>query len=456
MATEIKMPQLSDTMHSGKIIGWKKKEGDQVKRGDILAEVETDKANLEIESFGQGVLLKIATPAGATANVGEVIAFIGEAGEKISASQVDTTKTNGANPHASATHSKEAESARQVAAASPPSVTSPVPPPAPSPVHQKPTLVTTQMLSQRENDRVKASPLARKIARDRNIDISLVSGTGPAGRVIRRDIDAVMAEQSQTQVDSTQQAVGNVEPLRPSVVKVPIARAPGAITGGKSTPLSKMRETIARRMQESVTQAPHFYVTAVINMSEAKKLRTILKETPGYEGISFNHLIIKAVAYALSNEPRVNRSMKDGMMFEPDNINIGIITSIDDGLMIPVLHQADTMSLKDVVFEAKASIDRARAGRPTAQDLSGGTFSISNMGMFDVDSFTAIINPGQGGILAVSAIKEEPVVVSGMVVPGLTMKATVSVDHRIIDGVMAGNFMKFLKQALEVPALLML
>jgi pyruvate dehydrogenase E2 component (dihydrolipoamide acetyltransferase) len=190
-------------------------------------------------------------------------------------------------------------------------------------------------------------------------------------------------------------------------------------------------------------------------MGEAMRLREVLKERPDYKGISMNHLVIKAAAYGLSKEPRVNAAMRDGQLYQPASINIGIITAIADGLIIPVLKDVDQMSLKDVVFEARAAIERARAGRPSSSDLSGGTFSISNMGMFDVENFTAIINPGQGGILAVSAIKEEPVAYRGQVVVGSTMKVTISVDHRIIDGVMASTFLKYFKEALEIPALLM-
>jgi len=437
MATEIKMPQLSDTMSSGKILAWHKKEGETVERGDILAEVETDKANLEIESFFSGVLLQISTPAGSTAKVGEVIAYVGKAGEKVAASTETKASSNGAQHRPSAdTETPQPTMSVGVPASVGSTFTAPA-----------------SLQSYSSSDRVKASPLARKIARDKNIDLTHVSGTGPAGRIIRRDIEAAAVQSAQTPSRETSQApqLRAVPPLatKPTTQSTPT-------TGGRLIPLTKMRETIAKRMQESVTQSPHFYVTSSINMLEAKKLRETLKQTPGFEGISYNHLIIKAAAYGLSNEPRVNRAIKDGMIFEPDGINIGIITAIEDGLIIPVLHNANSLSLKDVVFEAKAAVDRSRAGRPSANDLVGGTFSISNMGMFDVDSFTAIINPGQGGVLAVSAIKDEPIVYQGSVVPGLTMKATISVDHRVIDGVMAGTFMKYFKQALEVPALLMM
>jgi pyruvate dehydrogenase E2 component (dihydrolipoamide acetyltransferase) len=419
MATEIKMPQLSDTMSSGKILTWRLKEGDTVKRGDILAEVETDKANLEIESFFNGTLLKVAVPAGSVAKVGEVIAVIGQPGESVGAPSAAKPAPAAATP---------AAPVAQV-------VTAPV---TPQPLQHAPlTVVSSQ-------ERVKASPLAKKVAESLQVNLSTVQGTGPNGRIVRRDVEAAAG-------DVAPRAGGQAAPaFQPAPSAQPMAAGAGTLT-----PLSRMRETIARRMQESVTTAPHFYVTTSVNMGESIRLREALKERAEYKGISMNHLVIKAVAYGLAREPRVNAAMRDGQHYQPAQINIGIITALEDGLIIPVLKDVDQMALKDVVFEARAAIDRARAGRPNASDLSGGTFSISNMGMFDVESFTAIINPGQGGILAVSAIKEQPVVQNGQIVVGSVMKATVSVDHRIIDGVMASTFLKYFKEALELPALLM-
>ena len=426
MATEVKMPQLSDTMSSGKILTWKKNEGDQVKRGDILAEVETDKANLEIESFFNGVLLKIATPAGTDAKVGEVIAVIGAAGESVA--------TSSAPKAAPATAAAPAPQAARPAPAAAPAAA-----PAPTPM----TLVSG-------SDRIKASPLAKKVAEDLQVNLSSVRGSGPNGRIVRRDVEAAAGGSAAPAMH----AAPAPQPFSTTPANQAPARAAIPATG-TLTPLSRMRETIARRMQESVTTAPHFYCTTSVNMGEALRLREALKEKPEFKGISVNHLVIKAVAYGLKHEPRVNAAMKDGQVYQPGQINIGIITALDDGLIIPVLKEVDTMALHDVVFEARAAIERARAGRPSSSDLSGGTFSISNMGMFDVENFTAIINPGQGGILAVSAVKEQPVVHKGQIVVGSVMKATVSVDHRIIDGVMASTFLKHFKEALEIPALLM-
>lgn len=426
MATDIKMPQLSDTMSAGKILTWRVAEGATVKRGDILAEVETDKANLEIESFFNGTLLKIMVPAGSNAKVGEIIAVIGQPGEAVGAP------------------SAPAAAAPAPAAPSVSATTQAIPaaPVIPAPTQSAPlSLVTAQQ-------RVKASPLAKKVAEQLQVNLAGVQGSGPHGRIVRRDVEAAAGEGTT--------AIANTAPAaRYQQTEPSSAMAQTEVTGGTLTPLSRMRETIARRMQESVTTAPHFYVTTSVTMGEAMRLREALKERPEYKGISINHLVIKAVAYGLKHVPAVNAAMRDGQVYQPNQINIGIITSLDGGLIIPVLKEVDVMSLKDVVFEAKAAIDRARAGRPSSSDLSGGTFSISNMGMFDVENFTAIINPGQGGILAVSSTKQQPVVDNGQIVIGHVMKATVSVDHRIIDGVMASTFLKHFKDALEIPALLM-
>lgn len=416
MSVEVKMPQLSDTMNAGKILRWNKNAGDVVKRGDILAEVETEKANLEIESFHEGTLLKVLVPAQSSAKVGEVIAVIGKPGESVSATA--------SAPPTSPT-------------ATPPQPARPSPAPAPSSARPQ-AAPAAPHLSLADSERIKISPLARRMAEERHIDLRQIQGSGPNGRIVRKDIEAAGTN-------------GNTAPE--ALERPRAAAAPGS---GTLTPFNKMRETIARRMQESVTQSPHFYVTTSIMMGEASKTREILKSRPEFKGVSINHFIIKAAAYALTKEPRVNRSVKDNQVYEPAQINIGIITAIEDGLLIPVIKDANLLPLKDLVFEARAAVERARAGRPSSSDLVGGTFSISNMGMFDVENFTAIINPGQGAVLAISAIKEEPAVISGQVVPALRMKATLSVDHRVIDGVMAGNFLKYFKEALEAPALLML
>lgn len=442
MAVDIKMPQLSDTMNAGKILSWSKKEGDVVKRGDVLAEVETEKANLEIESFQQGTLLKILVPADSTAKVGEVIAIIGEPNEAAA----------GATP-----------AAAPASAPTPPPAAALVQSPAPAAAQPAPQVGTPAPIV--TTDRVKASPLARKLAEQHHIDLHGITGSGPAGRIVSKDLGVsqaapgiVASPAAPTVSAPTPQpvAVPASAPAATPAATKPTPVTPTPTGGGTLTPLSKMRETIARRMQETVTQSPHFYTTATIDMDDAVKLREVLKTRPEFKGISVNHLVIKATAYALAREPRVNAAMREGMLFQPHDINIGIITAIDDGLLIPVVRCADQLSLADIVFEGRAAVERARAGRPSPTDLVGGTFSISNMGMYDIESFTALINPGQGAVLAVSSIREDAVVKNGVIAIGKRMRVTLSVDHRIIDGVMAGTWLKHFKEALETPALLLL
>lgn len=430
------MPQLSDTMDSGKILSWNKSEGDFVERGEILAEVETDKANLEIEAFDAGTLLKIVTGADETAAVGQIIAYIGEAGEEIVA-----------NGSSSGSESKSKEVAEK---SQPKQESAPSTPAAPE-ITSTPQSPSSNG-SSGSHGRVKASPLAKKLAEQRNLDIHAIQGSGPDGRIVKRDIERASTETPRPATPQAAAATSSYAPTSSQHQTLPPA-SPGS---GATRPMSKMRATIARRMQESVQQAPHFYVTTSICMDEVIRLRAVLKEKPGYEGTSINHFIVKATAYGIQHEPRVNFAVRDGeSIYEPDSINIGIITAIDDGLLIPVVHNANQLSLQDIVIEARAAVDRARAGRPSATDLTGGTFSISNMGMFDIESFTAIINPGQGSVLAVSSTKPSVVVENGEMVVRQIMKATISVDHRIIDGVMAGNFLKYFKEGLETPALLM-
>ena len=429
MAHEIKMPQLSDTMDAGKILSWKKKEGDAVQRGEILAEVETDKANLEIECFHPGVLLKIVSPVGTKAKVGEVIAVIGEAGEAVGAP---------INPAPSAdTLAVKPEADRPATPA--PSAAKPAPEP----------VANFQAEESSQNPaRIKASPLARKLAEEKQVNLTTLRGSGPSGRIVRKDVEAAVSS-------GTTPAPSTPTPSERQTSTAPLLQTASDGEQSRYTALSRMREAIARRMQESMQQSPHFYLTVDVDMEQAVQLRDALKEDPEYKGLSLNHLVIKAAAYALRKVPGVNCAMRDGQVYHPAQINIGIITSVEDGLLIPVIREADKLSLHDLAFEARAAVERVRAGRPSSTDLSSGTFSISNMGMFEVENFTAIINPGQGAVLAVSSARETPVIKHGVVVPGLKMKATLSVDHRIIDGVMAATFMKHFRTALEIPALIM-
>lgn len=444
------MPQLSDTMDSGKILSWSKQEGDQVSRGDILAEVETDKANLEIESFHNGVLLKIVTPADGSAVVGETIAYIGEAGEVVPGANGSTTNITAVStpepaPVAAAETTLESPAYTNGNGSS-------------SVALQHPTAPSTAPA------RIKASPLAKKLASEKGIDLTTIQGTGPDGRIVKKDLEGASTTAAVTTAPAPHvvvEPVATAPSMSASSMPAPVApqatQTGSQTDGGTLVPFSKMRATIAKRMQQSVTEAPHFYVTTSVNMDNVMSLRKLLKEKKGFERTSINHFVLRAAAYGIAAEPRVNYAVRDDQfVFQPADINVGIITAIEDGLLIPVIKNADKISFQDLVFEANAAVERARAGRPNAQDLLGGTFSISNMGMFDVDSFTAIINPGQGSVLAVSSIKEQAVAENGTIRVANLMKVTISVDHRIIDGVMAGNFLKAFKEALENPALLLL
>ncbi len=424
MAVEITMPQLSDTMSEGKILVWKKNEGEEVKRGDALAEVATDKADLEIESFHQGKLLKILSPAGQTVKVGSVIAIVGEAGEAIPASS---------------------------SAPSAPAQAAPAATPAPQAQLQTPPPQGSAPFSNGgaipQGERVKISPLAKNVALNQGVDYTQIQGSGEGGRIVRKDVEQFLG--------------GAPAPAAAAPVAAKTPQSGGAQQAapkpalGSTQELSKMRQTISARMVESKTTIPHFYMTSKIGVDALAKLRETLKPLPQYEGITYNHLIVKAVALALRAVPRINGAYVNGGLNQPADSNIGIVTAVPDGLLIPVLKRADQLPLADIVQEARALVQRAKSGRPKGDDLSGGTFSISNVGPYPVESFSAIISPGQGGILAVSAIQEEPVVRGGAVVPGLVMRVTLSVDHRIIDGVVAGEFLKEFKRLIEEPVLLL-
>jgi pyruvate dehydrogenase E2 component (dihydrolipoamide acetyltransferase) len=429
MATEIKMPQLSDTMDKGTILKWFKKEGDKVSRGDALAEVATDKADLEVESFFEGVLLKVYANVGDDVKVGELLAVVGAAGEAVGssapASQVVTP----------------------VAAPAPQAVSAPVAAPVSTPAPQTAYVNGSA-------DRTKISPLAKNIAQSHGVDYTNLSGSGEGGRIVRKDVEKVISGGvSEAKPQEVRTPVST--PVAPSTPAPSASSAPTITSAGmKIEVLSKMRATIASRMVESVNTAPHFYATTKVDVSNLLHLREVLKANADYQGITFNHLIIKAAGLSLRKYPRINSKYDNGSLVEPGDVNIGIITALPDGLLIPVVKSADQLSVGDIVREAKGLVDRARSGKPKADDLQSGTFSISNIGKADVEHFTAIINPGQGAILAVSGIQEEPVVKNGQVVPGKTMRLTLSVDHRIIDGVVAGEFLTYLKSVLEEPVLL--
>lgn len=423
MAEVIRMPRLSDTMEEGNIVSWLKSVGDKVEPGDILAEVETDKATMELESFNDGVLLHIGVEQGPVPVEG-VIAIIGEKGEDISALLKDIESENDA-----AKTEKPAEPSKKEEVKT---ETKPSPTPAPAAKTSAPAAQSSS--SKTDDGRVKASPLARKMAEEKGIDLSRVQGSGENGRIIKRDID---------------NAVEHGLPTAPATGQMAMPQLHNSdIYGAK--PLSQMRKVIARRLSESKFTAPHFYLTMEIDMENAIQARKALNEDSEIR-ISFNDLIVKASAAALRKHPEINASWFDDRITYHPEVNIGVAVAIDEGLMVPVIRNADLKSLSMIKTEIKQLAGKARDRKLSPEEMSGNTFTISNLGMFDIDEFTAIINPPDACILAVGSIVQKPVVRNNQIVIGNTMKVTLSCDHRIVDGAKGAVFLQTLKAFLENP-----
>ncbi len=421
MAEVIRMPRLSDTMEEGNIVGWQKNVGDKVSPGDILAEVETDKATMELESFNEGVLLHIGVPEGPVP-VDGVIAIIGEAGEDISALLKEIKEE--------AAKSKEAAPAAAAPAAHKPTKSSK---PKPAPV--KPRPAPTRVASPSDG-RVKASPLAKKMSSEAGLDISRIIGTGEHGRVIKKDVENAIASGGANMASAGGLAPSSYDP---------------SIYGDK--PVSQMRKVIAKRLGESKFTAPHFYLTMEMNMGNMIDSRAAINEVSPIR-ISYNDLIVKACAMALRKHPEVNASWWGDSITYHEDINIGVAVAIDEGLMVPVINNADRKSLVVIKTEIKELAGKAKSRKISPDEMSGNTFTISNLGMFDIDEFTAIINPPDACILAVGSIAEKPIVKNGEIVIGNMMKVTLSCDHRIVDGAKGAAFLQTLKSIIENPVML--
>ena len=451
MAIEILMPRLSDTMEEGKILKWLKKVGDKIEVGDIIAEVETDKADMEMEALDDGVLVEIRVQEGESAPVNTVIAILSEDGavgvSPPEQQKVEVNKLVASTPpplEASETKRPGAEQSR----AEQPTLENFGRQPSAAPERKVRELRESR--TRRETPepapaerRLFASPVVKRMAQEQGIDLSQVRGSGPGGRIVKQDLDAYASQIQPAALPSQLQAQ-------------PESAAPTATRTGRKEPFSRIRATIAKRMAESMREIPHFYVTSEIDMSEAVRLRAALKASDRVSvDVTYTHVLIKAVAIALQRHPRLNASFaEDGREFKAE-INIGLAVALDDGLIVPVLHDCDKLSLLDIAAQANALVERARSGKPIAEDLSGGTFTISNLGMLPVEHFTAIINPPQGAILAVGTIKERPVVRNGEVRVAHTMMITLSCDHRILDGMTGGQFLAEVKKLLENPVGLM-
>lgn len=413
-ATLITMPKMSDTMQEGTIASWLKKEGDEVKSGDILAEVETDKATMELESYEDGILLHIGVAEGDAVEIDGVIAVIGEKG-----ADYETLIKAHKSESSGTTESKPKEEKKESA---------------PAEKSEATTDKEVSKASSSASGRVKASPLAKKLADDKGIDISLVKGTGESGRIIKRD----------------------VENFDPASVKAPAAQADSgaAATVGqesfKEEKVSQMRKVIAKRLAESKFSAPHFYLTMEINMDKAIEARKSMNELSPVK-ISFNDMVIKAAAAALRQNPKANSSWLGDKIRYNDHIHIGMAVAVEEGLLVPVIRFADNKSLSQISQEAKSLGGKAKNKELQPKDWEGNTFTVSNLGMFGIDEFTAIINPPDACILAVGGIKETVIVKNGEMKIGNIMKVTLSCDHRVVDGAVGSAFLQTFKGLLEDP-----
>jgi pyruvate dehydrogenase E2 component (dihydrolipoamide acetyltransferase) len=418
MAEIITMPRLSDTMTEGVVAQWLKKVGDKISEGDILAEIETDKATMEFESFSEGTLLYIGLKDGESAPVDSLLAIIGEKGEDI-----DTIL-------------KEFKAATPDGSKAPEATKNPEPPKAPEKVAEiaepvKVTETTQAPVTANASGRVIASPLAKKIALEKGINLNTVSGTGEGGRIVKSDVENYV----------------------PAAVSEAVSVSAPIVLGTESfeeTPNSQMRKTIARRLAESKFTAPHYYLMLEINMDNAIESRKLINKLPDTK-VSFNDIVVKASAMALKKHPKVNSQWFDDRTRINHHVNVGVAVAVEDGLVVPVIRFTDQKSMTQIGAEVKDMAVRAKTKKLTPAEMDGSTFTVSNLGMFGISEFTSIINQPNSAILSVGAIIEKPVVKNGQIVIGNTMKVTLACDHRTVDGATGAAFLQTLKQYIENP-----
>ena len=445
MATAILMPALSPTMTEGKLAQWLKAEGDVVAAGDVLAEIETDKATMEVEAVDEGVLAKIVVPGGTEGvAVNAVIAVLADEGEDAAGVDVDALSTM-PSPAPIA-----APSAAPSAASASASEPAPAPAPAPAPVAAPtpaPIPLPTPAPTPAPATRVFASPLARRLASDAGIDLTAVAGSGPRGRIVKKDVEAAIA------AGPVPAAVAPAIAGGPTLA--PAGDLPG-MPGYDAIPHSMMRKTIARRLTESKQTAPHFYLTVDCRIDELLDLRKKLNANANDYKLSVNDLIIRAAALALKEVPEANASWFEDAVRMWHTVDISVAVAIEGGLITPIIRGAEGKGLKAISSEMKDLAERARVGKLAPEEYQGGTFSISNLGMFGIKEFSAVINPPQGAILAVGAGEPRPVVVDGALAVGTVMTCTLSVDHRVVDGAVGAAFMQVFKGLIEEPLKMLL
>jgi len=446
MAEIIRMPRMSDTMEEGVLVAWHKNIGDPVKAGDLLAEVETDKATMELESYQEGTLIHIGVDAGVTVPINAIIAILGDKGEDVSGILEEEKKKTAATEEKTEekeeekteekteekAEEKNEEKAEEVA---------PTSQPKPMPVHQ----ATPRPTASSSNKRIKASPLAKKLAEENQLDLALIQGSGDQGRIIKRDIEAYLA--NKTAQPQTQPPPAKASPTAKTVVFAPVVGEEVY----EDQPISQMRKTIARRLAESKFGAPHFYLTMEINMDRTIAARKKLNEMSPVK-ISFNDIIIKAAATALRMHPAVNAAwMGESLRFNK-HVHVGMAVAVPEGLLVPVIKFADNKPLSHIAAETKELAGKAREKKLSLEEMTGNTFSISNLGMMDIDEFTAIINPPNACIMAVGRIAKMPRVnENNEIVVMNVMKITLSADHRVVDGAVGARFLQTFKSFLEEP-----
>lgn len=444
MASEVVMPRLSDTMDSGTIARWLKHEGDEVKRGEIIAEIETDKANMDLEAYSSGILARIIVAEGQSVGLGEPIAMIATNVEEARALQqdLDSAGAAGAESTADSTANARADSA-----------------PIGDPQRESSAATNgAEPNGAQPSGRIKVSPLARRLAQESGVDLSRLSGTGPGGRITKEDVQAFVRQETApaSAAGETASPLGVTPAESAPAVTVPApfpASGTSGLRQGTRVEMSRMQSTIARRMTAAKFSAPEFVLTAQYDMTEARTLLRAITAVPEGPKIGPNDLLIKAVARALRQHPEVNSGWEDDGVVNYGRVNVGNAVAIPGGLVVPVIQDADLKTLQQIATESKALIERARANKLAPADYEGGTFSISNLGMFGIDQFTPIINVPEACIMGVGAITPTPVVMDGTVVVRDRMKVTLSCDHRVVNGAQGAEFLLTLRHLLENPLL---
>ena len=439
MAEIIRMPLMSDTMTEGVLVEWQKKIGDDIKAGDVLAEIETDKATMELESFQEGKLIHIGVEAGATVPVNAILAILGEEGEDISAILAAENSNNGASKEPEKPATQEAPAKESVK--TPPVAATP-------PANQA---VTTPPPTQHDNERIKASPLAKRLAKEKGIELTAITGTGEGGRIVKRDVEGFVPS---PQTSPTISPAVIPEKAPPTVAPIVLPSVVGE-EAYEDVPNSQIRKTIARRLGESKFQAPHFYLKMSINMDAAIAARKKMNEVSPAK-ISFNDMIIKAAAMALRSHPDVNAGWMGDFIRFNKHIHIGMAVATEIGLLVPVIKFADNKSLSYIAAETRQMAGKARNRKLSLDEMQGDTFTISNLGMMDIEDFTAIINPPASCIMAVGTITKVPRFnEKDEMIPTSIMKVTLSCDHRVVDGAVGAAFLQTFKSLLEEPVRMM-